>query len=140
MLAGGPLQGHALEQQRQSCTLHEHKNCYKQRGQVTGPPTEFEILKRPTDRGTLLFYGAAFSDAEAEAALAAAAIEAFSYCKPNDGTGVCGPDPENTFIFGFAGIGGRVIIPTAPSAWIGALAGVLLLIGFHLLRRRAASY
>lgn len=63
-----------------------------------------------------IFYGAAATEADAFAALGAVAAELFSLGQCNidaAGTGaVTGAgDPCNTFIFGFAGVGGEPIIP-----------------------------
>jgi hypothetical protein len=56
-----------------------------------------------------IFYGAAASEAEANAALAAVGAEAFSFGQPST---INGPTLEtpNTFIFAFAGIGGAPVI------------------------------
>lgn len=56
-----------------------------------------------------IYYGGAFSQPQAEGALAAVSAEAFSFGKPHAG-GVCTDDP-NVFIFAFGGIGGDPIFP-----------------------------
>jgi hypothetical protein len=61
-----------------------------------------------------IYYGAAFNQPGAEAALAAVGAEAFSFGKPAPG-GVCDDEP-NTFIFAFAGVGGAPIFPACTLA------------------------
>jgi hypothetical protein len=56
-----------------------------------------------------IFYGAAATEAEANAALAAVGAEAFSFGQPNTTDGPTLGTP-NTFIFAFAGIGGTPVI------------------------------
>jgi hypothetical protein len=56
-----------------------------------------------------IFYGAAATTAEANAAISASGAELYSYGKPNNGGT---PDnATNTFIFGFRGLGGKPLIP-----------------------------
>jgi hypothetical protein len=56
-----------------------------------------------------IFYGAAATTAEADAAISASGAELYSYGKPNAGGA---PDnTTNTFIFGFRGLGGKPLIP-----------------------------
>jgi RTX calcium-binding nonapeptide repeat (4 copies) len=47
-----------------------------------------------------IYYGAAFNQADAEAALDTVGAEAYSFGKPNNGSGGCTDNP-NVFIFGF---------------------------------------
>jgi hypothetical protein len=56
-----------------------------------------------------IFYGAAGTTADADAAISAAGAELYSYGKPSNG-GVPN-NALNTFIFGFRGLGGKPIIP-----------------------------
>ncbi len=56
-----------------------------------------------------IFYGAAGTTADADAAISAAGAELYSYGKPNNGGAP--NNALNTFIFGFRGLGGRPIIP-----------------------------
>jgi hypothetical protein len=55
-----------------------------------------------------IYYGAAGTETAADAAVAAAAIEVFSYGQPNGGQTTGSP---NTFIFAFKGVGGAPVIP-----------------------------
>jgi hypothetical protein len=56
-----------------------------------------------------IFYGAAATTAEADAAISASGSEVYSYGKPSS-AGL--PDnATNTFIFGFRGLGGKPLIP-----------------------------
>ena len=66
-----------------------------------------------------IFYGGAATEAGALAALGAVMAELFSLGQcdiDGDGTGVAtdAGDPCNTFIFGFSGVGGEVIVPPIP--------------------------
>jgi hypothetical protein len=56
-----------------------------------------------------IFYGAAGTTADADAAISAAGAELYSYGKPNDGGSA--NNALNTFIFGFRGLGGTPVIP-----------------------------
>ena len=55
-----------------------------------------------------IFYGAAGTEASADAAVSAAALELFSYGQPNGGEATGEP---NTFIWGFKAVGGTPVIP-----------------------------
>ena len=57
-----------------------------------------------------LYYGAAGDEADANAAVSAAALEVFSYGQPNTEGGATLGTP-NTFIWGFRGVGGTAAIP-----------------------------
>ena len=70
-------------------------------------------------RQFFLYYGAAGDEAEANAAVSAAALELFSYGQPNvpdgDDEDTLADGPEqgkpNTFIWGFRAVGGSAVIP-----------------------------
>lgn len=95
-----------------------------------------------------IFYGAAGTEVAAKDALGEVSAELFSLGQPSgdpDGTGFSGSNPTATFVFGFAAVGGEVIIPD-PTPEIPLPASVLLLAGglgglggLGALRRRKAA-
>lgn len=97
-----------------------------------------------------IFYGAAGTEDAAEDALGEVKAELYSLGQPSGdpgGTGFSGSNPTATFIFGFAAVGGEVIIPDpTPDGVIPLPASVLLLAGglgglggLGALRRRKAA-
>jgi hypothetical protein len=79
----------------------------------------FGALAATEKKQFFLYYGAAGNEADANAAVSAAALEVFSYGQPNVGDG---DDPDdladgpaqgkpNTFIWGFRAVGGTPVIP-----------------------------
>jgi hypothetical protein len=70
----------------------------------------FPALAAGESRIFSVFYGAAATEAEADLARAAAGVEVYSYgqCDAAQGVGACNEitGTPNTFIFGFAGVGG----------------------------------
>lgn len=62
-----------------------------------------------------IFYGAAASEADALLALSAVGAEVYSLGKPGTAEGLALGTP-NTFIFGFAGVGGTPVTPGAANA------------------------
>lgn len=80
-----------------------------------------------------IFYGASGTEIGAEDALGEVSAELFSLGQPSgdpDGTGFSGSNPTATFIFGFAAVGGEVIIPDpTPDGVIPLPASALLLAG-----------
>lgn len=73
---------------------------------------DFDPLAPGESRTFNIYYGAAGTELEANAALAAVGAEVFSYGQPNV---LGGPDlgTPNTFIFAFAGVGGAPVFPDA---------------------------
>jgi hypothetical protein len=57
-----------------------------------------------------IYYGAAATTDDADAAVSAAGAEVYSYGKPSDGDGQV-ENNLNTFIFAFRGLGGEAVIP-----------------------------
>lgn len=76
-----------------------------------GAPFDFGFGALEPDQSTTfsIFYGAAGTTADADAAISASGAELYSYGKPND-LGLPN-NALNTFIFGFRGLGGKPIIP-----------------------------
>lgn len=73
----------------------------------------FGSLAAGASRTFLTYYGAAASEAEANAALAAVGAEAYSYGQPNtEGSPTSGT--PNTFIFAFGNIGGASLFEQTP--------------------------
>lgn len=60
----------------------------------------------------LTYYGAAGTEADALAAIAAVGVEAYSFGQPSTPTGATLGEP-NTFVFAFGGIGGGTVTPPA---------------------------
>ncbi len=91
-----------------------------------------------------IFYGASANQDEALAALIAVGAEIYSLGKPNPADPTVGTDGSpNTFIFGFAGVGGSVIgisepIPVPGLATWG-LGIMVLMLGFFGIRRMRRS-
>lgn len=96
-----------------------------------------------TDTFTI-FYGASANQDEALAALIGVGAEIYSLGKPNPADSAVGTDGSpNTFIFGFAGVGGTIIggdepIPV-PSLTPWALGIMVLMLGFFGTRRMRRS-
>ena len=88
-----------------------------------------------------IFYGAAANQAEALAALGTVGAEVYSLGKANPSDPSVGVDGSpNTFIFGFAGVGGTVIGTSGPHVPVPSLGtlglGIMaLLLGFFGIRR-----
>lgn len=85
-----------------------------------------------------IFYGAAGNQDEALAALAAVGAEVYSLGKPNPAVEGVGEDGSpNTFIFGFAGVGGAPIGETVAVPFFTpvGLALVIALLGLYGVRR-----
>lgn len=98
----------------------------------------FPALLAGESRELTIYYGACGTEAACDAARALAAIEVYSYGQCNPSSGVCDTrtGEPNTFVFGFAGVGGRPPVIPEP--------GTLLLLGMGLAslgltrRRRSA--
>lgn len=91
-----------------------------------------------------IFYGAADNQADALAALGAVGAEVYSLGKPDPADpGVDTDGNPNTFIFGFAGVGGTPVgngptaIPTLSPWALAVLAGLIGILAVAGLRRRA---
>jgi hypothetical protein len=92
-----------------------------------------------------IFYGGAGSELGAIAALGAVGAELYSLgqanCANRDLGGACGSGTANTFVFGFKGVGGKVIVPSAvplPGAAIFLLTGLGALGAFGRRKAKAA--
>jgi hypothetical protein len=92
-----------------------------------------------------IFYGAAANQTEAMAALGAVSAEAYSLGKPDPVSAGANDGSPNTYIFGFAGVGGTPIAPGAsgPAAVpmdaplaLGGTAALMGALGALALRRR----
>jgi hypothetical protein len=70
----------------------------------------FGTLAGGESKQFFLYYGAAGTEADANAAVSAAALEMFSYGQPSTTDGPTLGTP-NTFIWGFRAVGGRPVIP-----------------------------
>lgn len=99
-------------------------------------------LVAPGDSVTFtIFYGAAANQTEAMAALGSVSAEAYSLGKPDPAVAGANDGSPNTFIFGFAGVGGTPIFPSnavpvdAPAA-LGSAAALLGALGALALGRR----
>lgn len=87
-----------------------------------------------------IYYGATTTEASALTALGAVGIELFSLGQSSSGTGPTVGDPF-TFIFGFKGVGGIVVVPptgAVPEPSTYGLIGAALLGAVVYLRRRRA--
>lgn len=96
----------------------------------------FPALGAGEMRELTIFYGACATEAECDAARVAALIEVFSYGQCNPAVaGVCSPitGMPNTFLFGFAGVGGTP--PGVPEPGMALLVGAGLA-ALGLVRRR----
>ncbi|MGH3006864.1 MAG: Ig-like domain-containing protein [Gaiellaceae bacterium] len=71
---------------------------------------DFGSLAPDAEKTFVLFYGAAGTEVAANSAVSAAALEMFSYGQPNTANGPTLGEP-NTFIWGFAAVGGTPVIP-----------------------------
>lgn len=83
-----------------------------------------------------IFYGGATTESDAFAALGLVGAEVYSFGQPSRDPGGTGADGSNTFIFGFAGVGGEKLPPPevpVPAALPLFLTGAA---GFGFLRRR----
>ena len=83
----------------------------------------FGTLAAGDSRSFSIFYGAAPNEVAANAALGATGIELYSFGQSN-GNGATG-NPQ-TYIFGFQGVGGNAVVPTAvpePFTIVGTLVG-----------------
>lgn len=89
-----------------------------------------------------IFYGAAGNQSEAIAALAAVNAEAYSLGKPDPVTAGTNDGSPNTYIFGFAGVGGTPIfgppaaVPVDSPAALTGTAALMSMLGALALRRR----
>jgi type IV pilus assembly protein PilY1 len=81
-----------------------------------------------------IFYGAAPTEAQALAALAAVGAEVYSFGQANDDMLGTTPD-RSTFIFAFKGVGGQEVVVPEPGTWAMMIAGFGL-VGFAARRRR----
>jgi type IV pilus assembly protein PilY1 len=88
-----------------------------------------------------IFYGGATTEADAFAALGLVGAEVFSFGQPSRDPGGTGADGSNTFIFGFAGVGGEALPPPevpVPAALPLFLTGAAAF-GFMRRRRKSAA-
>jgi len=90
-----------------------------------------------------IFYGASLTEAAAFAALGSVSAELASLGQPSRDPDGLGLDGANTFVFGFAGVGGTIIVPPGPApvplpAGVWLLGSALGLLGARRAMRAAA--
>lgn len=82
----------------------------------------FDPLLAGMSRTLTIFYGVAPTERQALAALGAVGAEVYSFGQSSAGPG--GTPGDETFIFGFKGVGGTAVAVPEPSAW------ALMILGF----------